>query len=29
MNYSREQLDQAEAALTRLYTALRDVPVAD
>ncbi len=27
MNYSPEQLDQAEAALTRLYTALRDVPV--
>jgi cysteinyl-tRNA synthetase len=27
MNYSREQLDQAEAALTRLYTALRDAPV--
>jgi cysteinyl-tRNA synthetase len=26
MNYSREQLDQSEAALTRLYTALRDVP---
>jgi cysteinyl-tRNA synthetase len=27
MNYSREQLDQAEAALNRLYTALRGVPV--
>jgi cysteinyl-tRNA synthetase len=26
MNYSREQLDQSEAALTRLYTALRDAP---
>jgi cysteinyl-tRNA synthetase len=26
MNYSAEQLDQAEAALNRLYTALRDVP---
>ena len=26
MNYSREQLEQAEAALTRLYTALRDTP---
>jgi cysteinyl-tRNA synthetase len=32
VNYSLEQLDQADAALTRLYTALRDVtpaPVAD
>ena len=28
MNYSFDQLEQAEAALTRLYTALRDVPVA-
>jgi cysteinyl-tRNA synthetase len=27
MNYSREQLDQAEAALARLYTSLRDAPV--
>jgi len=26
MNYSPEQLDQAEAALRRLYTALREVP---
>jgi cysteinyl-tRNA synthetase len=26
MNYSPEQLDQAEAGLNRLYTALRDVP---
>jgi cysteinyl-tRNA synthetase len=26
MNYSLEQLEQAEAALNRLYTALRDVP---
>jgi cysteinyl-tRNA synthetase len=27
MNYSPEQLEQAEAGLTRLYTALRDVPM--
>ena len=26
MNYSYEQLEQSEAALTRLYTALRDAP---
>ena len=26
MNYSPEQLEQAEAALNRLYTAIRDVP---
>jgi len=26
MNYSPEQLDQAEAGLNRLYTAIRDVP---
>ena len=26
MNYSPEQLEQAEAALKRMYTALRDVP---
>jgi cysteinyl-tRNA synthetase len=28
MNYSPEQLDQSEAALTRMYTALREVTVA-
>jgi cysteinyl-tRNA synthetase len=28
MNYSPDQLEQAEAGLNRLYTALRDVPVA-
>ena len=28
MNYSPDQLEQAEAGLTRLYTALRDVPLA-
>jgi cysteinyl-tRNA synthetase len=27
MNYSPPQLDQAEAALTRMYLALRDIPV--
>jgi cysteinyl-tRNA synthetase len=27
MNYSPDQLDQAEAGLNRLYTALRDVPM--
>jgi cysteinyl-tRNA synthetase len=27
MNYSPDQLDQAESGLTRMYTALRDVPV--
>jgi cysteinyl-tRNA synthetase len=27
MNYSPDQLEQAESGLTRLYTALRDVPV--
>ena len=27
LNYSTEQLDNARAALTRLYTALRDLPV--
>jgi cysteinyl-tRNA synthetase len=27
MNYSPEQLEQAEAALNRMYTAIRDVPV--
>jgi cysteinyl-tRNA synthetase len=27
MNYSPPQLDQSEAALTRLYTSLRDVPM--
>ena len=26
MNYSPDQLEQAEAGLNRLYTALRDVP---
>ena len=26
INYSLEQLEQADAALTRLYTALRDLP---
>jgi cysteinyl-tRNA synthetase len=29
MNYSPEQLEQAEAGLNRLYTALRDVPAAE
>lgn len=28
LNYSHEQLDNARASLTRLYTALRDLPVA-
>jgi len=28
LNYSTEQLDNARAALTRLYTALRDLPTA-
>ncbi|HEY8507835.1 MAG TPA: cysteine--tRNA ligase [Steroidobacteraceae bacterium] len=28
INYSPEQLEQADAALTRLYTALRDLPAA-
>ncbi len=28
INYSADQLEQADAALARLYTALRDVPVA-
>ena len=27
MNYSPDQLEQTEAALTRLYTALREIPV--
>jgi cysteinyl-tRNA synthetase len=29
VNYSADQLEQADAALQRLYTALRDVPVAE
>ncbi|TXH68726.1 MAG: cysteine--tRNA ligase [Thiothrix sp.] len=29
LNYSTEQLDNARASLTRLYTALRDLPVAE
>jgi cysteinyl-tRNA synthetase len=28
INYSLDQLEQADAALGRLYTALRDLPVA-
>src|SRR5579871_3838595 len=29
INYSLEQLEQADSALSRIYTALRDLPVAD